>query len=1125
MKIPVSQARRLALILLFLPLAFATTVATYTWRVNTQLAGDYAQVTRSYAIISQLDSLMGRATDGETGERGFLITGQETYLEPYILFTTTIDTLYTNLVSLTADDPIQRAQVLRLRSLLDARQQELKNIIQLRRDRGLDRVRGSSDFDLGKAIHDQIREVVSILSAQEWLTIRRHNADVAAATQNSKRAMTLVILAVGFMGFAVFFVNWLGRKRAIAAETANLEAEAHRASLQAELARNFATLARVGKMAKMGGWDVDVVTQRLTFSHEVCRIHELEPTDVPTLAQAIDFYAPEARAVIAGAVQSACDNGGSWDLELPFVTAKGNRIWVRSIGLAVSEHGATVKLEGSFQDITERKQADESMQLLNEQLVAARDRAEAANKAKSQFLANMSHEIRTPMNAVLGMLQLLGQTELARRQHDYVNKGQSAAKSLLSILNDILDFSKIEAGRMSLDVRPFSFDAVLRYLAVILSTSIGNKDIEAILDVDPRLPLNICGDSLRLQQVLINLTANAVKFTEKGEIVVSLKMLRIDDSTVEVQFAVRDTGIGIAPEHRQSIFQGFSQGEASTARRFGGTGLGLAISRRLVALMGGDLQVESELGAGSRFFFQLTFERAERQALLQDKYAALSLPGVTRDHPLRVLVVDDNESARDVLKTMILALGWHCDTLSSGREALAVLQTSSGLRPRYDVVFMDWKMPDMDGWQTTQRIRESNGIGSAPIIIMISAFGRETLVERLRDEPNVLDGFLVKPVTTSMMFDAVADAKAGDASVHCIALRGPASTRLAGLNLLVVEDNLMNQQVAYELLSNESARVTVANNGHLGVAAVLAAKPPFDAVLMDIQMPDIDGYAATAEIRRHDALQALPVIAMTANVMSEDKAACLAAGMNDHIGKPIDLETLVMTILRHCPHKPASGESKSLRTLTEVLCAPPTFIAGVNQDFEQAVQQLGGNKLLFLKMANMFIHSASGLAAELQGYLLRADKGGASRLLHTLQGTAGTVGVKQLAIYALQIEQQLRLSDSIKSLTFSVSEFDAFLRESCDALQAYADTVKAETSTHLRMSALEPDKPVIAAMLDQLDALMRDKNMRAVNIFEELKTTYGLALGDKLLGLEHAMNDLDFPLSLARTVTLRESLK
>jgi two-component system sensor histidine kinase/response regulator len=1126
MKIPVSKVRRLGSVLLFLPLLFAIGVATYFWQVNRQLAADYRDVTRAYAVTSQLQSLMSRVTDGETGERGFLITGNEVYLEPYALFTSTIDEIYVNLLALTAGEAIQQRELTLLRALLTDRKNELQDIIQRRREFGLDIARASSSFGQGKAIHDQIRRVVGLMSLREWETIGRRNADVATATRNSELAVALGALAIGLLGLTILVVGWLDWKRASAAEAAYRVTEADKAALQAELARNFNLLARVGEMAKMGGWEVDVATKRLNFSRELYRIHELEPTDTPDLARALDFYPPETRPVIAAAVEAACINGGSWDLELPFITAKGRRIWVRTIGLAVVEDGAVVKLEGSFQDITERRLAEESLKLLNEQLICARDRAEAANKAKGQFLANMSHEIRTPMNAVLGMLQLLGQTELLRRQYDYVDKAQTAARSLLSILNDILDFSKIEAGKMTLDVRSFSLDAVMRYLAVLLSTTIGNKDIEAILDIDPNLPLDICGDSLRLQQVLINLIGNAVKFTEKGEIVVSLKMLRISELAVDVQFSVRDSGIGIAPDQMENLFKSFSQGESSTARRFGGTGLGLAISRRLVGLMGGDLQVESVPGAGTRFFFQVSFDRAAKVTVLRDKYAALSLPGVSRGHRLNVLVVDDNESARTVLKAMIEALGWQCEALSSGREALAALQRSTQLGRPYDVVFMDWKMPGMDGWQTTQRIRETYSAERAPIIIMISAFGREALVERLRDEPTVLDGFLVKPVTASMLFDAVADARAGNAAATSNALRRPASTRLVGLRLLVVEDNLMNQQVAFELLSGEGAEVTLASNGRSGVAAVLAARPAFDAVLMDIQMPDIDGYAATAEIRRHDAMQELPILAMTANVMNDDKLACLAAGMNDHIGKPIDLDALVMTILRHCPRVSADGETRSLRTISEVLCAPPPSLrAGVNQDFDSAMRRLGGNKPLFLSMAAMFVDTAATLPAELQRYLSHEQKAEAARLLHTLQGTAGSVGATQLASYALQLGQQLRLADGTRLPALSMQEFDAFLRASCDALRAYADSIRGETQARLRALAAEPDEPVIAAMLDELDALMRDKNMRAVSIFEELKTTYGLALGGKLIDLEHAMNDLDFPLSLQRTRVLREALK
>jgi len=1124
MRISVSQDQWRRAILLFLPLAFAIVVATYSWRLNVQLATDHAQVTRSYAITASLEALMSRTTDGETGERGFLITGNETYLEPYVLFTSTIENIYTNLVALTADDAIQRPQIVLLRTLLDARKQELARIIQLRRDSGFDVARSSVSFDRGKDIHDRIREAVRILSIREWDTIHRLDASIARATQHSTGAMVLVALAVAMLGFAIYLAGLLGSIRTSAVEAAKAIAETEKERLQAELAANFELLARVGEMAKMGGWEVDNATKRLKFSRELYRIHELDPADTPDLSRALDFYPPDARSVIAATVDVACKTGGSWDLELPFITAKGRHIWVRTIGVAVVEDGVIVKLEGSFQDITDRKRADETLKLLTAQLVLARDRAEAGSKAKSQFLANMSHEIRTPMNAILGMLQLLSQTELARRQHDYVEKTQSAATSLLSILNDILDFSKIDAGKMTLDLRSFSLDDLLRYLSVILSNTIGRKDIEAVVDVDNRLPLDIVGDSLRLQQVLTNLTSNAVKFTEQGEIVLSLKPIRMSESTVDIEFSVRDSGIGIAPENMQHIFEGFSQAETSTARRFGGTGLGLAISRRLVQLMGGELKLESELGVGSRFFFSLSFQRSATDAVVKDRYAALANHGMTRDQPLRVLVVDDNQAAREVMQSMVEALGWHCDVLDSGREALVRLERCVELKTPYDVVFMDWNMPDMDGWKTAQRIRAAHSAQKAPIIIMISAYGREALVERLRAEPTVLDGFLVKPVTASMMFDAVADARAGTARVNAVSLRRRATRRLTGLRLLVVEDNPLNQQVALELLSNEGAQVTVASTGRAGVTAALSAMPAFDVVLMDIQMPDIDGYAATAAIRQHDSMRSLPIIAMTANVMSEDKSACLAAGMNDHVGKPIDLDALVITILRHCPRISGYGGTASLRTISEALRSPPTSsAASVNHDFDQALHQIGGNKALFVSMSGMFVDAAGSLAGALQRHVLAGENDAAARLLHTLQGTAGAVGATRLADYALQIKKQLHNTASVDSPPFSADEFDAFIRQSCNALLAYAETLKTSSSTTLeRPSGL--DKPAIGKVLDELELLMRDRNMRALNIFEQLRITLGPTFGNRLMPLEQAMNDLDFPLSLECSSTLRTSL-
>jgi signal transduction histidine kinase/DNA-binding response OmpR family regulator/CHASE3 domain sensor protein len=1108
------QDRRLGGILLCLMVFFAIAAAEYYWRINQQLASDYAAVTHAYAVAGQVEELMNRVTDGETGERGYLITGQENYLEPYNTFTSTIDRMYAELAALTANEPVQRDQVALLQPLLLARRNELQSIIDLRRSSGLDAARTSASFSLGKSLHDQIRNVVSILNADEARTIEQRNADVAAATRESQAGVVLVAFAMAILAATGLTVGWRSRNRIVAAEQAIEEADAEKQRLQKELARNFALLARVGELARIGGWELELPSNRVRWSREVFRIHELDSEVAPPVGQALDFYAPEARSQIQEAIESASKTGGTWDLELPLITAKGRRIWVRCLGLAVARDGVIEKLEGAFQDITERKLADESTRLLNVELVLARDQAEAASKAKSQFLANMSHEIRTPMNAVLGMLQLLGQTELIRRQHDYIDKAQSAAKSLLAILNDILDFSKIEAGKMTLDIQPFSLDGLMRYLAVILSTSIGHKDIEAVLDLDTHLPVDIDGDSQRLQQVLINLSGNSVKFTEAGEIVVSLKMRAMSKSTVEIEFAVRDTGIGIAPEHLNHIFEGFSQAESSTARRFGGTGLGLAISRRLVKLMGGELEVQSELGVGSRFSFTLSFERSASERVQPNRFPAASMADMPAGRQFRALVVDDNESTRTVLHSMISAMGWHCDTVDSGREALLMLRQNVQRDLKYDVVFMDWKMPDLDGWQTTQLIREGGTAVGAPIIIMISAHGREALVERLREQPSLLDGFLVKPVTASMLFDAVSDAMAGGAAQNTAQQRST-SNRLKGLRLLVVEDNVMNQQVAFELLSNEGAQVTVAINGWLGVHAALSARPRFDAVLMDIQMPDIDGYEATAKIRNHPSMASMPIIAMTANALAEDKAACVAAGMNDHIGKPIDMDRLVATVLRHC--RRGDRESRPVEP-------PPSSVADTTQDFQNALRRIGENRQLYADMSKLFIRSCTTLAGDMQRHILREDKAAAGALLHTLQGTASTVGAMSLVNYAAGLEKQIILAANTAAVAFSADEFDAAIRHGCSEVRIFSDKLNSGSTTAIRRLTVL-DKPRLARLLDELDELMRDKNMRATSVFDQLKFTCGMALGDQLADLEQAINDLDIPLSLEKTRSLRESLQ
>jgi PAS domain S-box-containing protein len=579
--------------------------------------------------------------------------------------------------------------------------------------------------------------------------------------------------------------------------------------------------------------------------------------------------------------------GKVWHGEVCNRRKSGEHYWVNAtIVPLVGEDGLPDHYIAIRTDITDRKNIELSLQ-------AAKNVAEQASLAKGQFLANMSHELRTPMNAILGMLKLMQATELNVQQSGYIEKTDGAARSLLGLLNDILDFSKVEAGKMTLDPRPFRIDRLLRDLSVILSANVGAAGIDVLFDIDPQVPRHLRGDDMRLQQVLINLGGNAIKFTSEGEVIVALRLLERSAHDALLEFAVSDSGIGIAPENQAHIFSGFSQAEASTTRRFGGTGLGLAICQRLVGLMGGELKLHSEIGKGSTFYFQIRLELDEADA------APVSTP-----HPLtaqRTLVVDDNPKALALMVGMTRSMGWPTEVADNGAQAIAMVERSLSDANPYQVIVVDWQMPQLDGWQVCQRIRAM--VGRKAVIIMVSTHGRERVAQRSAREQATLNGFLVKPLTASMLFDAVTDAKA--ASAQALMGANPAAPkavakpkRLPGMRLLVVEDNKINQLVAKGLLNQEGAEVTLADNGQLGVDAVALAPEGFDAVLMDLQMPEMDGFEATRAIREKLGLTQLPIIAMTANAMASDREACLTAGMNDHVGKPFELDHLVSTLLR-----------------------------------------------------------------------------------------------------------------------------------------------------------------------------------------------------------------------------------
>ncbi|RZL36068.1 MAG: sensor histidine kinase, partial [Rubrivivax sp.] len=736
---------------------------------------------------------------------------------------------------------------------------------------------------------------------------------------------------------------------------------------------------------------------------------------------------------------------------------------------ARSRRGRLVSVVQMLVDVTERHRAET-------ELVRARVAAEAASQAKSDFLANMSHEIRTPMSGALGMLNLLLRTQLTPRQHDYASKARLAAQALLAVINDVLDFSKVEAGKMELDPHRFLLSDFLRELAAILSANVGHKDVEVLFRIDARLPAGVVGDANRLRQVLLNLTGNALKFTEHGEVVLAITRVDSGAGAPRVRFEVIDTGIGIPADKLEHIFGGFSQAEQSTSRRYGGTGLGLAISRRLVALMGGELRVDSRVGEGSRFHFELTL--AEAPAGTEDIESGR--------RGLKVLIVDDNPMAREVLQGMGESLGWDCDLAASGEQALALVHLAAERgEPHYDLILMDWRMPGLDGWETSRRIRDSHE-SDAPVIIMVTAHGRDLLAERSEQEIDSLGAYLVKPVTASMLQDAVAEATHG-APRHRRAERG--TQRLAGLRLLVVEDNGFNQQVAQELLQDEGASVTLAGGGVEGAHLARVAEPAFDAVLMDLQMPDIDGFEATQRIlaQRPGSV----VIAMTANAMDADRQACLAAGMRDHVAKPVDLEQLVACLLRHVRPTAATDVAEATRQ------AAPELL-----DRAAALRRLGGREALYDRLVASFTQDVPAEMDALRRHVRLAAAPDVVRVLHTLRGLAGSVGANALAALAGDQEQAVRSQADVHAADI-------------DALQRLLD----ESLAALRAGELPATAPLPAAAADplaalrQLRQLLQERNMRSVALCEQLAGQAD-SLGPVFSALSAAVTRLDFPRAL-----------
>jgi PAS domain S-box-containing protein len=654
-----------------------------------------------------------------------------------------------------------------------------------------------------------------------------------------------------------------------------------------------------------------------------------------------------------------------------------------------ARNGVGAKLAVSILDISQRKQQENALK-------QAKEKAEEATELKSMFLANMSHEMRTPMNAINGLAYLALKTDLTDKQRDYVGKIHHAGRSLLSVINDILDFSKIEAGKLDIEDIDFALDDVITSVTTLTGEKAHDKGLEFLAEIPSSVPLQLVGDPLRLGQILTNLVNNAIKFTENGEIRLKVECTTRSDEKTELRFSVADTGIGMSREQVSHLFQPFTQADMSTTRKHGGTGLGLTISRKLVEMMGGRIWLESEPEMGSTFFFTVTLG-VGRGVGGERKVPA-------RLQKLSVLVVDDSPSAREILTNTLGDVTAKVDVAASGNEALAAIVRRDGSSP-YDVVFIDWQMPIMDGLETIRRIKRAVAITKQPRIILVTAFGWQEIreeAERLR-----VDAYLMKPATRSMLVDALVTVFAPDVPEMARVIAESDSDRLRGVRILLAEDNEINQQIAVELLEGVGASIDVANNGREAIEILMAMgrESHYDVVLTDLQMPIVDGYQVAVQIRADTRFDTLPIIAMTAHATVDERQRCFAVGMNDHISKPIDPEALFETISRHCePEQRRAAHPDPDRE--PIASDEPLAIEGL--DVVDGLRRLAGNRKLYVRLLRQFVSQNVETVAQIAQQILAGDLVSAQRTAHTLKGTAGNLGAHGVQAAAGNLDKAIR---------------------------------------------------------------------------------------------------------------------
>ncbi|MFH0974888.1 MAG: response regulator [Spirochaetota bacterium] len=839
--------------------------------------------------------------------------------------------------------------------------------------------------------------------------------------------------------------------------------------------------------AGIGVWDWDIENERLIWDQQMYGLYGLEESETEdTYDRWLNSIHPEDKLKAETEIQRALKSETVYNTEYRVIWPDGQIRCIKSNAKVIRDgNGDPLRMTGINYDISERKQAEKT-------LLKAKAAAEDATRAKSEFLANMSHEIRTPMNAVIGLTYLIQKTNLDPKQNEYIKKIQISTQSLMDIINNILDITKIEAGKLEIESATFYLDQVLNTVSNIISVKAEEKGLTVSFHLDKTIPRTLIGDPLRLGQVLTNLAINAVKFTEKGMVTVSVETAEKHEKQIKLRFSVQDTGIGIPEADQARLFQFFTQVDGSSTRRYGGTGLGLAISRQIVERMGGEIGLRSIPGTGSTFFFSVNFGLTE-QIIPREHF----MPDALMNQ--KTLVIEDNATDCDILREMLQAMSFTVQCVNNADDAYRELEY---VKRSYKLVFVSWDMKDSD--QIIRRIKILQY--PVPKIVIVSNYCNEEIYAHMRELG--INDLLVKPLNETFLFESIIKVfnyKPGFDREFAVLNN---ASRLAGANLLLVEDNKINQQVAKEIIEGFGIAVDLADNGKKAIEKLADNGQKYDAILMDLQMPDMDGYEATRIIRKY-LDKSIPIIAMTAHVMNFEKQHCLDVGMNDHIPKPIDPGQLIDTLLKYIkankntviniqPLKPGKAE--------DILPIPD--MPEIN--IQEALVRLSGNRRLFFKLLRNFCEDYASVTNEIHEMINRKDTEQALRMVHTLKGVAGNLSIKNVSAYARDLETAIT-KDNREQIEEYLKGLDCSLKNVINGAELLLGKERDEKEhAETQGPSVELHDNIYQA-LAELDLLLKKNNIKARKQFNTIKSQ----LPDEKFRLlvekiEESLNNLHF---------------